>query len=78
MDELDAYEHGSQNAATQVADYRIFMNFTKWFALHLGALLLLLTLWFCVGTGFWGAFIPSAIVLAIGIFLLRAKPAPVH
>ena len=78
MDELDTYEHGKMNAATQVADYKIFVNLTKWAALHLAVLILLLVLWFCVGEGFIGALIPSVIVLALGIYFMRAKPAKVH
>jgi thiamine transporter ThiT len=66
------------NAATQVADYKVFLNFTKWAALHLAVLILMLVLWFCVGAGFFGGLIPGLIVLALGIYVMRAKPAPIH
>ncbi len=72
------YHHGEMNASTQIADYKVFLNFAKWVSLVLAALILMLVLWFCVGTGFVGAFVPAAIVLAIGIFMLRAKPRDVH
>lgn len=72
------YVHGEMNDATQVADYRMFTALSKWFALHLAAILLFLTLWFCTDTGFWGALITAIIVLALGITFLRRKPQPVH
>jgi thiamine transporter ThiT len=79
MADTDAeYHHGEMNAATQVADYKVFLNFTKWFALHLGVLILMLVLWFCVGAGFLGGLVPGLIVLALGIWLMRAKPAKLH
>jgi hypothetical protein len=74
----DEYHHGQMNAATQVADFRTFARFTKWFALFLAALILMLTLWFCVGADFLGGLVPGIIVLAVGIYVLRSKPQPVH
>ena len=72
------YHHGQMNAATQIADYKVFINFTKWVALHLAVLILMLVLWFCLGVGFFAGLIPGVIVLALGIFFLRAKPAQIH
>jgi thiamine transporter ThiT len=74
----DEYVHGSQSAATQVADFRMFASLTKWFSLHAAVLILVLSLWFCVGVGFLGGLIPGLIVLAIGIAFLRNKRRPVH
>jgi len=74
----DEYRHGEMNDATQVADFRLFATFTKWASLHIAVLILMLTLWFCVGAGFWGGLIPGLIVLAIGIAFLRNKPRQVH
>jgi hypothetical protein len=74
----DTYVHGSMNAATQANDFRTFAALSKWAALHVAVLLVMLTLWFCVGAGFLGGLIPGLIVLALGIALLRNKPRPVH
>jgi hypothetical protein len=72
------YHHGQQNAATQMADFRMFAALTKWVSLHAGVLILFLTLWFCTGVGFLGALITAVIVLAIGIYFLRNTSRPVH
>ncbi len=74
----EEYHHGQMNAATQVADFRIFASLTKWASLHLAVVILMLTLWFCVGAGFLGGLIPGLIVLGLGIALLRNKRRPVH
>ena len=79
MTDTDAeYHHGEMNAATQVADYKVFLNFAKWISLVLASLILMLVLWFCVGAGFFGGLIPGLIVLGLGIFVMRAKPAQLH
>jgi hypothetical protein len=79
MTDTDAdFHHGEMNAATQIADYKVFLNFAKWVSLFLATLILMLVLWFCVGTGFFGAAIPAVIVLALGIYVMRAKPAQLH
>jgi thiamine transporter ThiT len=72
------YHHGDQNPATQIADFRLFAAFTKWFSLFAGALILMLTLWFCTSAGFLGGLVPGLIVLAIGVAVFRNKPQQVH
>ena len=72
------YHHGDQNPATQIADFRLFAAFTKWISLIAGALILVLTLWFCTRAGFLGGLVPGLIVLAIGIAMFRQKPSQVH
>ena len=74
----DEYVHGQMNAATQIADFRAFASLTKWVALALGALILMLTLWFCVGAGFLGGLVPGIIVLALGISIFHNRRRPVH
>lgn len=74
----DEYVHGSQNAATQVADFRMFASLTKWFSLHAAVLILMLTLWFCTNASFLGGLVAGLIVLGIGIAFLRNKRRPVH
>ena len=72
------YHHGQQNAATQIADFRLFAAATKWFSLFAGVLILVLTLWFCTSVGFLGGLIPGLIVLGIGVAVFRNKPRRVH
>ena len=74
----DDYRHGEMNAATQIADFRIFASLTKWACLLLATLILVLSLWFCVGAGFLGGLVPGLIVLGVGIAFLRNKRRPVH
>lgn len=74
----DDYRHGEMNSATQAADFHLFIAFAKWGSLFIGALILTLTLWFCTQAGFFTAFITGAVVLAIGVTVLRGKPSQVH
>jgi hypothetical protein len=68
------YHHGDQPVADHVRTYHTFLTLAKWAALHLAVIILTCTLWFCVGAGFWGGLIPGAILAAVGIWFLRAKP----
>ncbi len=69
------YHHGDMPIAEQQASYQLFMGLTKWGSLALAVLILALTLWFCVGVGFFGGAIPAFVVLALGIWFLREKPS---
>ena len=44
----------------------------------LASLLSFLVLWFCTPVGFGGGFVTGAIVLVLGIALLRDKPEAGH
>ncbi len=68
------YHHGDQPAAEHERTYHRFLALAKWAALHLAVLILTCTLWFCVGESFLGGLVPGAILLAVGIWFLRAKP----
>jgi hypothetical protein len=68
------HNRGEMDIAEQVSTFAFFNNFTKWGSLFIAAAVLFLTLWFCTGVGFGGAFITAAVVLAAGVFLLRGKP----
>ena len=72
------YHHGQQSAAQHVATYRMFMNLAKWSALHVAVLILVLTLWFCADVSFLPGLVAGVVVLALGIWFLRAKPKPGH
>ena len=77
-DAADTYHHGDQNISEQVHTYRVFDELTKYAALHVGVLVLMLTLWFCLGVGFLGGLVPGLVVLGLGIWFLRRKPAQEH
>ncbi len=49
---------------------------TKWGSLYLAGLLLLLVLWFCTPTGFLGAIVAAAILVALGTLVLGEKHRP--
>ncbi|HWF00645.1 MAG TPA: aa3-type cytochrome c oxidase subunit IV [Caulobacteraceae bacterium] len=74
MDDATIYHHGDQEISAQAHTYKLFGVLTKWFSLHLAALLVVLVLWFCLGVSFFGGLIPGIIVLALGIAFLREKP----
>lgn len=68
------YHRGEMDIHEQTATYAFVMKLTKWGSLAVAALVLFLTLWFCVGTGFFGAFVTAAVVIALGVLVLREKP----
>jgi hypothetical protein len=77
-DAAETYHHGDQNISEQVHTYRVFDELAKYGALHVAVLVLMLTLWFCLGVDFLGGLIPGLVVLALGIWFLRRKPAEGH
>lgn len=72
------YHPGDQDISEQVATFHAFGKMVKWGSLALAVLLIMLVLWFCVGAGFIGGIVTGAVVLALGIFFLRAKPEAAH
>jgi hypothetical protein len=78
MDTPDDHHHGDQNITEQINTYRMFDDLSKFGALHVAVLILMLTLWFCLGVNFLGGLVPGLIVLALGIWFLRRKPAQEH
>ncbi|THD58710.1 MAG: aa3-type cytochrome c oxidase subunit IV [Phenylobacterium sp.] len=72
------YHRGDMDIHEQVATFHLVMGITKWGSLIIAASLLFLTLWFCTPTGFFGAFITGAVVLALGIFFLRSRGDAEH
>jgi hypothetical protein len=79
MDDAAAdYHHGDQNISEQLASYRAFGGLTKWGSLIVATLVLMLTLWFCLGVDFLGGLIPGLILVALGVTFLRSKPAQDH
>ena len=70
------YHHGDQDASEHVESYQRFNALTKWAALHLAVLILVFSLWFCVGAGFFGGLIPGMILFAAGLWFLSRKQTP--
>lgn len=76
MDEAASdYHHGDQDVSAQAASYRLFNVLAKWVSLTLAVLIVMLTLWFCIGASFLAGLVPGLVILAIGIYFLRSKPA---
>jgi multisubunit Na+/H+ antiporter MnhG subunit len=72
------YHRGDMEITEQKATYRLVMGMTKWGSLYIGALLLLLTIWFCTDAGFFGALIAAVVMVVLGTIFLREKPADGH
>ncbi len=72
------YHRGEMDIHEQVSTFHLVMGITKWGSLVLAALLLTLVLWFCTSAGFLGAFISGAVVMALGIVLLRERGDAAH
>jgi hypothetical protein len=69
------YTRGEMDISEQTSTYNLVMGLTKWGSLATAVMLLWLTLMFCTSAGFMGSTAASVIALAIGIVLLREKPA---
>ena len=72
------YHRGEMDISEQVSTFALFNGMTKWGSVALASLLSFLVLWFCTPVGFGGGFITGAIVLVLGIVLLRDKPEAGH
>ncbi len=70
------YHHGDQDASAQVASYRVFTGLTKWVSLVLAVAILVLSLWFCVGVGFFAGLITGVVLFALGVWFLARKSGP--
>ncbi len=67
------YHRGEMDITEQVSTFHLFNNLTKWGSLYLASLLVLLVLWFCTPTGFFGALITAIVVSVIGFIVLKDK-----
>lgn len=76
--QASSYHRGEQDIHEQVETFHLVMNITKWGSLTVAALVLFLVLWFCTPAGFLSGLISAAVVVAIGIALLRSKPEAGH
>ena len=66
-------DHGHMDIRQQEASFHVFVLLAKWGSLAVASFVLLLVLWFCTSAGFLSGFIAGAIVLALGITLLRER-----
>ena len=67
------YHHGEMDIQEHEQTFDGFLKLTKWGSLYLAAALLLLTLWFCTGTGFLGSAVVAAVVIVLGTLVLSDK-----
>jgi len=74
----DDYSHGQMDIAEHTQSFDLFVKFTKWGSLAVAVMVLWATLMFCTSTGFVGAVVAAAVLLAVGVALLREKAAPAH
>jgi len=72
------YRRGEMDIQEQESTFQLVMGITKWGSLVLAALLLFLVLWFCKPAGFVSGFVSGAVLLGLGIVLLRSKPEAAH
>ena len=77
-DTADDFHHGEMPIPEQSSTYALFGRLTKWGALHIAVLVLIFTLWFCTGVGFFPGLIAGFALWAAGIFFLRSKPTSEH
>ncbi len=69
------YERGSMEIGEQSSTWSLFMLMTKWGSLAIAVGVLFLVLWFMPQGSFLTALVVSVVMLALGIVLLREKPA---
>ena len=72
------YHRGEMDVSEQVSTFHLIMGITKWGSLVLASFLLFVVIWFCTTAGFLSGFITGAVVLVLGILMLREKKSAAH
>jgi thiamine transporter ThiT len=72
------YQRGDMDIHEQASTFNLFMGMTKWGSLALAASMIFFVIWFCTTAGFLAGFITGLVVLALGVLVLREKPAAAH
>jgi hypothetical protein len=72
------YHRGEMDISEQVSTFNLFNNLTKWGSLAIASLLTFITIWFCTPGGFGAGFIAAAVLLVLGVTVLREKPEAAH
>jgi hypothetical protein len=67
------YTRGDMIIEEHERTYDGFLKLSKWGSLYIGALVLLLTLWFCTPAGFLGAIVSTFVLVALGTLVLGEK-----
>jgi hypothetical protein len=70
MDNRAQFGEQSLDVVTHERTYHAFSLLTRWAMLAIGDAILMLTLWFATGAGFWGAFVVGLVVFVLGYYLL--------
>ena len=73
-----AYHRGDMDIHEQVATFHLVMGITKWGCVGLAAILAWLVLWFCTSAGFWAGLVTAAVIVGLGVTLLRSRPEGEH
>ena len=69
------HSHGQMDIREQEASFHGFMLMTKWGSLAVAVIVLFATMNFCTKTGWVGSAFSAILLLVLGIFFLREKPA---
>ena len=69
------YQRGEMEISEQTSTYIGFINFSKWGSLAIASGVLFFALWLCAHAGFIRSAGAAIILIAVGIALLRSKPA---
>lgn len=77
-DHAHDYVSGEMDISAHKQMYSLFVKMVKWGSLGVSALILFLTLWFAVGTGFIAATIATVVLTVAGIVMLRDGKAAAH
>jgi thiamine transporter ThiT len=72
------YHRGEMDIQEQVSTFHLVMGITKWGSLILASFLLFIVIWFCTQAGFLTGLITGAVLLVLGIVMLREKKSPAH
>lgn len=65
--------HGAMDITEQQSTFELVMGMTKWGSLAIASVIFFFVLLFCTATGFMGAFGAAAVLLVLGVVLLRGK-----
>ena len=69
------YHKGEMEIADQTATFHGFVGMTKWCSLAIAAAVLFLAIWLCAHAGFFRAAIVAAVVVVLGVMVLKEKPS---
>ncbi|HEX4195818.1 MAG TPA: aa3-type cytochrome c oxidase subunit IV [Caulobacteraceae bacterium] len=69
------YHRGEMDIHAQRSTFESVMTASKWATLAVIAGVAFLTLWFCTAAGFGSALVTAIIIVALGVFFLRERPA---